>query len=154
MLADIVTKAAQTMTYPLEQEGFQLSLSVQEAVPEIQGDKDALEQALLNLLHNAVKYSGKSRNVELRLLLRAGWAAIEVEDHGLGIGPEEKEKICSKYYRGGAAIDNRISGAGLGLSIVSHIVKAHGGRLEIESTVGKGSIFSIILPVGQAEKES
>jgi len=154
MLADIVTKAAQTMTYPLEQEGFQLSLSVEEAVPEIQGDKDALEQALLNLLHNAVKYSGKSRNVELRLLLRAGWAAIEVEDHGLGIGPEEKEKICNKYYRGGAAIDNRISGAGLGLSIVSHIVKAHGGRLEIESTVGKGSIFSIILPVRRAEKES
>ena len=154
LLTDIVTKAAQTMTYPLEQEGFRLHLSVEEAVPEIQGDKDALEQALLNLLHNAVKYSGKSRDIELRQLLRDGWETIEVEDHGIGISPEEKEKICSKYYRGRAAIDNRISGAGLGLSIVNHIVKAHGGRLEIESTVGKGSTFSIILPVGQAEKTS
>jgi signal transduction histidine kinase len=152
-LADIVTKAAQTMTYPLDQEGFRLQVSIAEGVPEIQGDKDALEQALLNLLHNAVKYSGKSRDVELRLLLQDGEAAIEVEDHGMGIGPEEKEKICDKYYRSGAAIDNRISGAGLGLSIVNHIVQAHGGRLEIESAVGNGSTFSIILPTGQAEKE-
>lgn len=152
-LAEIVTKAAQTMTYPLDQEGVRLHVSIAEGVPEIQGDKDALEQALLNLLHNAVKYSGKSRDVELRLFLRDGWAAIEVEDHGMGIGPEEKERICDKYYRGGAAIDNRISGAGLGLSIVSHIVQAHGGRLEIDSAVGKGSTFSIILPAGQAEKE-
>ncbi len=154
LLADIVTKAAQSMTYPLEQEGFHLHLSVEEDVPEIQGNKDALEQALLNLLHNAVKYSGESRDVELRLLPREGWAVIEVEDHGIGISPEEKEKICGKYYRGGAAIDNRISGAGLGLSIVNHIVKAHGGRLIIESTVGKGSTFSIILPVERGEKKS
>jgi signal transduction histidine kinase len=154
LLANIVTNAARTMTYPLQQEGFRLSLSVEEGVSKIQGDKDALEQALLNLLHNAVKYSGESRDVELRLLLRDGWAAIEVEDHGIGISPEEKEKICSKYYRGSAAIDNRISGAGLGLSIVNHIVKAHGGRLIIESTVGKGSTFSIILPIEQLEKKS
>jgi len=152
-LAEIVTKAAQTMTYPLDQEGVRLHVSITEGVPEIQGDKDALEQALLNLLHNAVKYSGKSRDVELRLFLRDRWAAIEVEDHGMGIGPEEKERICDKYYRGGAAVDNRISGAGLGLSIVTHIVQAHGGRLEIKSAVGKGSTFSIILPAGQAEKE-
>lgn len=151
-LAEIVTKAARTMTYPLDQEGFRLHVSIAEGVPEIRGDKDALEQALLNLLHNAVKYSGKSRDVELRLFLRDGWAAIEVEDHGMGIGPEEKERICDKYYRGGAAVDNRISGAGLGLSIVDHIVEAHGGRLEIDSAVGKGSTFSIILPAGRAEE--
>jgi signal transduction histidine kinase len=145
-LESVVRNAARTMAFPLEQQGFRLHLSIVEDLPQIRADSDALEQALLNLLHNAVKYSGDSRDIELRLRQRDGHAAIEVEDHGIGIGPGEKEKICDKYYRGAAAVNSRISGAGLGLSIVDHIVKAHDGRLEIESEAGRGSVFSIIVP--------
>ncbi len=146
-LESVVRNAARTMTYPLEQQGFQLHLSVEEDLPEIQADIDALEQALLNLLHNAVKYSGDSRKIELRLRRREDFAAIEVEDHGIGIGPGEIKRVCEKYYRGDAAVNSRISGAGLGLSIVNHIVAAHNGRLEIESEPGRKSIFSIVIPL-------
>jgi signal transduction histidine kinase len=145
-LENVVRNAARAMAYPLEQQGFHLHLSVEEDLPEIQADSDALEQALLNLLHNAVKYSGDSREIELRLRRRDDHAAIEVEDHGIGIGPGEIKRVCDKYYRGDAAVNSRISGAGLGLSIVNHIVTAHNGRLEIGSESGRGSVFSIIIP--------
>jgi anti-sigma regulatory factor (Ser/Thr protein kinase)/tetratricopeptide (TPR) repeat protein len=157
LLADVVAKAARTMAYPLERQGFRLHLSIEKGVPEIRGDSDALEQALLNLLHNAVKFSGDSREIGLHLRSREEGVAIEVEDHGIGISPDEREKVGTKYFRGDAAVNNRIAGAGLGLSIVNHIVAAHNGRLEIESSVGRGSVFSIVLPVesgAKAEKKS
>jgi signal transduction histidine kinase len=153
-LENVVKNTARTMAYPLEQQGFRLRLSVKEKLPEIRADSDALEQALLNLLHNAVKYSGDSRDIELRIRRREDCFAIEVEDHGIGIGPNEKENICNKYYRTDAAVNSRTSGAGLGLSIVNHIVKAHQGRLEIESELGHGSVFSIIIPLSLDEKET
>jgi signal transduction histidine kinase len=145
-LDNVVKNAARTMTYPLEQQGFQLQLAVEEGLPEIQADSDALEQALLNLLHNAVKYSGDSREIDVCLRRREGCASIEVKDHGIGLGPGERDKVCDNYYRGAAAVNSRISGAGLGLSIVSHIVTAHHGRLEIQSEPGRGSVFSIVIP--------
>jgi anti-sigma regulatory factor (Ser/Thr protein kinase) len=146
-LENVVRNAARTMAYPLEQQGFRLRLSLEEGLPEIRGDGDALEQAALNLLHNAVKYSGESRAIELRLYRKGGHAVIAVEDQGIGISPEEKDRICDKYYRGSAAVNSRISGAGLGLAIVKHIVEAHQGRLEVDSQKGGGSVFSIIIPV-------
>ena len=152
-LENVVKSAARTMAYSLEQQGFRLHLFVEENLPEIRADSDALEQALLNLLHNALKYSGDGRDIELRLRRKDGYAVVEVEDKGIGIGPDEKDKICDKYYRGEAAVNARTSGAGLGLSIIDHIVKAHQGRLEIASELGRGSVFSIIVPFSPEEKK-
>ena len=117
---------------------------------EVRVDRDAIEQAILNLLHNAMKYSGASRDIDLRLQKKDNYALIQVIDRGVGIDPKEKERIFEKFYRVSSEENKRLPGTGLGLTLVSHIVKAHGGRIEVKSEPGKGSAFSIYLPL---EKE-
>ncbi len=150
-LYEVVQSAARTMEYPLSQYGFRLDVQTEEDLPEVRVDRDAIEQALLNLLHNAMKYSGESKEIGLHLKRKDGHALIQVVDHGIGIDPQEQKRIFEKFYRIPLPENERIVGTGLGLALVSHIVEAHGGYLELESTLGKGSVFSIYLPL---EKES
>ncbi len=143
----IIQSAARAMEYPLSQQGFALEVKTEEGLPDVCVDRDAIEQAVLNLLHNAVKYSGESRDIGLSLQKKENHAMIKVVDHGIGIAPQEQQKIFDKFYRVPSPENERIVGTGLGLALVSHIVEAHLGRLEIESTLGKGSTFSIYLPL-------
>jgi len=145
-LADIIQAAARTMEYPLSQQGFRLHVQADEGLPQVRVDRDAIEQAILNLLHNAMKYSGESREIELRLQRKDSYALIQVVDRGVGIDPQEKKRIFEKFYRIPSEENKRLPGTGLGLAIVSHIVKAHGGHIEVESALGQGSTFSIYLP--------
>ena len=94
-----------------------------------------------------MKYSGDAREIDLRLGARNGDAVIEVADHGLGMEPDEQKHIFEKFYRAPSHESRLIAGTGLGLTLVAHIVKAHGGRVEVESAPGSGSTFSILLPV-------
>jgi signal transduction histidine kinase len=149
-LSEIIQRAARAMEYPLSQQGFKLHVQADEGLPEVRVDRDAIEQAILNLLHNAMKYSGESREIELRLQRKDGHALIQVVDRGVGIDPREKERIFEKFYRIPSEENKRLPGTGLGLTLVSHIVKSHGGHIEVESAPGKGSTFSIYLPL---EKE-
>jgi signal transduction histidine kinase len=146
-LYEIIQSAARAMEYPLSQQGFSLEVKTENGLPDVNVDKDSIEQALLNLLHNAMKYSGESRNIGLHLQKKDGHAVIQVVDHGIGIDPQEQKKILDKFYRVPSPENERIVGTGLGLALVSHIVEAHSGRLEIDSTLGKGSTFSIFLPL-------
>lgn len=146
-LYEIIQSAARAMEYPLSQQGFKLNIHTEEGLPEIQVDHDAIEQALLNLLHNAMKYSGESRDIELRLRRENNNALIQIMDGGIGIDPQEKDRIFEKFYRIPSPENERIVGTGLGLALVSHIVNEHGGHIEVESTPGKGSAFSIYLPL-------
>jgi signal transduction histidine kinase len=146
-LAQVARSAARTMQYPLSQQGFSLRVSIDDEVPELPADADAMEQAILNLLTNAMKYSGEARDIELRLARQNGAAVIEVQDHGLGIPREEQARIFEKYYRVRAPETMLVAGTGLGLTLVSHIVNAHGGRLELSSEPNTGSTFSILLPL-------
>lgn len=146
-LTEIVQAAARTMEYPLSQQGFKLHVRADEGLPDVQVDRDAIEQAILNLLHNAMKYSGESREIELRLQRKDSYALIQVVDRGVGIDPREKERIFERFYRVPSEENKRLPGTGLGLTLVSHIVKSHAGRIEVESTPGKGSTFSIYLPL-------
>lgn len=150
-LADAVGAAARTLAYPLSQSGFELHTSIDEAVPPVQADRDAIEQAVLNLLTNAMKYSGDSRSIDLRVARSNGDALIEVTDYGVGIAAEHREHIFEKYYRAPMRENQAIPGTGLGLALVSQIVKAHGGRVDVISAPGKGSRFTLRLPIGQEE---
>jgi len=143
----IIQSAARAMGYPLSQQGFSLEVKTEEGLPDVCVDRDAIEQAVLNLLHNAMKYSGESRDIGLSLQKEENHAVIKVVDHGIGIDPQEQQRIFGKFYRVPSPENERIVGTGLGLALVSHIVEAHKGRLEIESTLGKGSAFSIYLPL-------
>jgi signal transduction histidine kinase len=146
-LSEIIQASARAMTYPLSQQGFELNVHVEEGLPDVRVDKDALEQAILNLLNNAMKYSGESHEIGLRLQRKDDQALIQVTDRGVGIDPREQKRIFEKFYRVPMPENERVVGTGLGLTLVSHIVKAHGGNIEVESAPGKGSTFSIYLPL-------
>ncbi len=148
-LYEIVESAARAMEYPLSQQGFRLDVQTDDGLPEIRVDRDAIEQALLNLLHNAMKYSGESKEIGLHLKKKDSHALIQVIDRGIGIDPQEQKRIFEKFYRISSPENERIVGTGLGLALVSHIVEAHGGCLELESIPGEGSAFSIFLPLGK-----
>jgi signal transduction histidine kinase len=114
----------------------------------VTADPVALEQALANLLDNAVKYSDQGREVTVRVRCAASDAVVEIEDHGIGIAPAEHARIFERFYRGSAAVTQR--GFGLGLAIVKEIVRAHRGRIEVESAPGRGTLFRVRLPLQKA----
>jgi signal transduction histidine kinase len=134
---------------------------------QFSADGKAVQQALINLIDNAVKHSPKGQTVTVGLemgRIREGEEiqkadrvasneslALWVEDHGEGIPPEEHERIFERFYRLGSELRRQTQGVGIGLSIVKHVVEAHGGRVQVRSEVGKGSRFTIELPVIKAE---
>jgi signal transduction histidine kinase len=146
-LAEVVRAAARTLRYPLSNQGYRLQVEIDDSLPMVSVDNDAIEQAVLNLLTNAMKYSAESREINLRLMRRNGNAVIQVTDHGIGIPAGEQGRIFQKFYRIPTPGNHQVPGTGLGLTLVDHIVKAHGGHVEVESTPGKGSTFSIVLPL-------
>jgi signal transduction histidine kinase len=156
-LPDIVRAAAKAMQYPLTQHGFTLTVSIEDQVPSalsIVADADALEQAVLNLLANAMKYSGDARDIDLRLDHSDSEAIIQVTDRGIGIALEDQPRIFEKFYRVRSSHSDRVPGTGLGLTLATHIVKAHGGSLKVASEPGRGSTFSICLPLNLSEAKA
>jgi signal transduction histidine kinase len=110
-------------------------------------DPEAITRALLNLLDNAVKYSNGAPEIEVSLKRQGRSALLSVRDHGSGIPASEQERIFDLFYRGNDAIVQGVKGSGLGLTLVKHIVDAHGGRVHLKSKPGEGSMFTIELPV-------
>ena len=131
------------------EQGFDISLSIPEPLPELVFDRDAMEQVMHNLLDNACKYSGESSSIEVQLLAKGNKVVISVRDYGIGIRKEDHEKIFSRFYRAGEELTQTVKGSGIGLTIVKQIVDAHQGNITVESSPGKGSLFSIILPLSQ-----
>ena len=147
-LEDVASSAVRALRFPLSQQGFHLHFEVEEEIPQLQADADAIQQAILNLLTNAMKYSGDSREIDLRVAARNGDAVIEVVDHGFGLAPDEQKRVFEKFYRAPSHESRLIAGTGLGLTLVAHIATAHGGRVEVESAPGAGSTFCMFLPIG------
>lgn len=117
------------------------------AMPPVDLDRDAIVRCILNLLSNAVKYSGDGRYVRLAVKREKDMIATSVEDRGIGIDPEDLDRIFERFYRVGDHLTREVSGAGLGLALVDEVVRSHGGQIRVESTKGKGSTFSILLPI-------
>ena len=113
----------------------------------ISADRDALALALRNLLDNAVKYSPEDSTVSVSVESRNGLAGISVQDQGAGIPKDEQREVFRKFNRGSSAKKLNVKGTGIGLTMADEIVKAHGGRLELASEPGRGSCFTILLPV-------
>ena len=146
-LEEVVEEAARVIRFPLKQSGFTLDMAVEGTLPPIEADRDALLQAILNLMTNAMKYSDKSRRIGLELRREGDDASIAVTDCGAGIAPEEQARIFDRFYRAPASQSQYIPGAGLGLTLVAHVAKAHGGDVAVRSSPGAGSTFTIRLPI-------
>ena len=144
-LSQIVDKALSAMEYWLKAHGFEVTADIEPNV-EFMGDEDALEQAILNLISNAMKYSDDLKVITVRLYQKAGNILLEVRDRGLGIPESSQPFVFDKYYRAHSGHKRDKEGSGLGLAVVKHIVVAHQGRIELASKVNEGSIFTIVLP--------
>jgi signal transduction histidine kinase len=146
--APVLTQTLDDFAEYLEQSGFRLERDVPESAPAIDFDPAALSQAVINLLENAVKYSGTSREVRVKLSARERSVIVEVEDKGLGIPEAEQAQIFNRFYR--SQNGSGKGGYGLGLYLVRKIMDAHGGRAEVESQPGRGSRFSLVFPIVNA----
>ncbi len=116
----------------------------------VTGDELRLRELVLNLVDNAVKYSHPGGKVELGLIATATQATLSITDHGIGIAEEDRRRIFDRFYRADAARAHAQKGTGLGLSICRWIAEAHRGRIEVQSSPGQGSTFSLILPLAKA----
>jgi signal transduction histidine kinase len=131
--------------------GFVLNVEVSPSLPSLDADPEALERALFNLLDNALKYSGESKDIDFRVLAEKDRVRWEVIDRGIGICDEDKARIFERFFRSSPDKDPSVKGSGIGLTIAKHIVEAHGGSLSVESEIGRGSTVIVTIPaVGTA----
>lgn len=131
-----------------EEKGITLDCQGVTAATVVRADRSRLDQVLINLLDNAVKYSGQGGQVTVRASEEGAMVRISVSDSGIGIPEKDLPRLFERFYRVDEARSRDRGGTGLGLSIVKHIVQAHGGSVYVESTPGKGSVFSFTLPKG------
>ena len=143
-LVDAAVAACKPM---IEKDGFEVSTKIPDNLPEPAVDHDAMVEVLINLLSNAIKYSPDGRRVDIAAEKDTEYVDLTVTDSGVGIPRSDHKRIFEKFYR----VDNRlcceVAGSGLGLSLVNYIVKAHGGEIKVDSTPGKGSTFTVRLPI-------
>jgi signal transduction histidine kinase len=150
-MADLVRSTLDSYRFEIEQNGFQFEQKIDNNLPPLRVDREAIARSLLNLVNNAVKYSAAEKYLGVHLYRRNGDVNIEVVDHGIGIPAKEQLKIFEKFYRVGDPLVHNTKGSGLGLSLVQHIVQAHGGVVAVESAPGRGSKFIITLPIQNSE---
>ena len=124
-----------------------LECEIQDDLPAVHADKEAVSRALFNLLDNAVKFSGKNPVIHLRAFRNRDAVFLEVQDAGAGISKDDQKKVFQKFYRSSHPASKSVEGSGIGLTLVDHIVKAHGGQVMMESDLGQGTRVTIKLPV-------
>jgi len=144
---DFLDDLVRDVEHRVDHKGFVIRRDVQRNLPSLSGDPDALKQAVGNLIDNAIKYSGDSRELVLRGFTENGHVVVAIQDFGKGMDAAERSRVFERFYRGGDPLTRSVKGTGLGLSMVKHIVEGHGGRVDVESAPGQGSTFTVRLPV-------
>jgi signal transduction histidine kinase len=146
-VVELVHDTVCAFAMPLRENGYHIAFTAPAAMlPPLIIDRDAIAQVIMNLLDNAVKYSSGNKDVDVIVTNDEENVRIAVRDRGIGIPTSEQKKIFEKFYRVGSGLVHDVKGSGLGLAIVNHVVKAHGGRVEVQSVPGEGSTFTIVLP--------
>ncbi len=145
---EVVENAALTFHYSLENKGFSYSFEPGKDLPLIMADREAIADAFVNLIDNAMKYSTEIKEINVRTGKYDNYVYVEVEDHGIGISEKNQKYIFDKFYRVTEKnLANSVKGSGLGLAIVKNIMDIHKGRIYVKSTPGSGSLFRLSFPV-------
>ncbi len=144
----LVRRVIDTYNPHLQNQGVTVSVECNDDIPEIRIDEESIAESLINILENAVKYSQEDKRIRVRTGREDGFVFIDVEDHGIGIPPDQQEKIFEKFYRVSTGLVHNTKGSGLGLALVKYIMEAHGGQVSVRSTPGAGSTFRMVLPSG------
>ena len=146
-VAEVIESVLSSYRYQIVNSGFDIQTNIQRDLPPVSIDRDAMAQAISNLLDNAIKYSREVKQLSITTERRGPNLSIEIADRGIGIPRAEQAKVFEKFYRVGNGLVHDVKGSGLGLSLVKHIIEAHKGTISVESDVGKGSRFTILLPL-------
>jgi signal transduction histidine kinase len=146
---ELVTSVVQDLETEFKHLGYEIETSFAKQDATIYTDKNALSQALRNLLENAMKYSPECKTIQVRTQTRSTDFGISVHDRGIGISSSEQKAIFNKFVRGSASETTGAKGTGLGLTLVKQIVEAHNGLIELKSEPGIGSTFTILIPLEQ-----
>lgn len=148
-LREVIEDILKTYDYHLRSKGFKCKFLSDDELLMAQTDQNAVSEALINLLDNAIKYSDGSKEIEVVLRGDANRVFIEVKDYGLGIKAEDQKYIFDKFYRVPTGAIHNTKGTGLGLTLVWRIMQAHGGSVEVDSQLGAGSTFRLVFPVSK-----
>ncbi|HEX6164508.1 MAG TPA: HAMP domain-containing sensor histidine kinase [Vicinamibacterales bacterium] len=146
-LSESVSKVLTRMETQFSQGNFTITPKIEPDLPRILADQGAAEQAIENLLANAMKYSGDAKNIEIEAKRVNGHIVVSVTDHGIGISRREQGRIFRKFYRVQQELGGGPQGTGLGLAIVDHTMRGHGGFVRVESEPNSGSTFSLHFPI-------
>lgn len=149
-VGEVVARAVELSTHRLANAQMTISLDCPPELPPVRLDGNALTLAVLNLIDNAIKYASEGKTIEVVVTTTASAVVIAVNDHGPGIEPDEQTRIFERFYRARAVRLRPIRGSGIGLALVEHIARAHGGRAAATSTPGAGASFTITIPVARA----
>ncbi len=145
-MEEIVHSAVEALEDRLKAPGCRLEVVNAPGLPVLTGDRDALVTVVVNLLDNALKYSGDAKHISVRSFAEDGSVCVEVSDDGIGFPRRAAKRIFDRFYQVDRSLARKVGGCGLGLSIVKFIVNAHGGAVSAESQLGKGSTFTVRLP--------
>ena len=143
----VAMQAIASLRARLEAPGCAFTIEVPESLPQIRADHDSLAQVLTNLIDNALKYTGPEKRIALRARADSGALLFSVEDNGIGIADDQRRTIFEPFYQVDQKLSRTREGSGLGLAIVQRIVKAHGGEIAVASEPGKGSVFTVKIPL-------
>jgi two-component system, OmpR family, phosphate regulon sensor histidine kinase PhoR len=154
LVQDVVERVVSTLQLQAAQKRVQLVVDIpSQTVPLIEADQALLQQALYNLVENAIKYTEPGGKVSLCVRAQDNGLVFEVTDNGIGIAPVDQPRLFEKFFRGAQRDNKKEHGSGLGLAIVKSITERHGGRVWMESQLGKGSVFSLLIPLRQPRPE-
>jgi signal transduction histidine kinase len=149
-LENTAKEAIEIMRYQISMNNFSVNVVFNKMDNFIDADKDSVKEAVINLLSNSIKYSRENKSITIKTLRENSFAAIKIEDKGIGIKTEDIENIFKPFFRSENFGDKRIGGAGIGLSVVKHIMDAHKGKIEVVSESGKGSCFTLFFPLSES----
>jgi len=146
-IEEIIREAVDLWRQPIEEKGLSLEVDVAEGLPEVRGDRERIAQILANLLSNAYQYTLPGGRIALSVSSGQDVLQVDVTDTGIGIAPEDQAKVFDRFYRADdPVVQQESDGAGLGLALARMFVEMHGGRVWLDSELGKGSTFSFTLP--------
>jgi len=152
-ISEVVLKAVEEIAKRASEGSLTVNTQIQQKLPQVMGDAGGLSRAISALLDNAVKFSPEGGEIGIRIQADDSAVRIEISDPGIGFPMEQLEDVCRPFTRVEETGGHLFGGVGLGIPIAKQVVESHGGRIEIESKVNKGSTFTVVLPVAEEVKE-
>jgi two-component system phosphate regulon sensor histidine kinase PhoR len=152
-LNELVDQIIKNYSHHFKVKGMEYSVNTMKNLPLVKVDAEAVTDAMINLIDNAIKYGGENKRIEISTGISLRMVYIDLKDHGIGIDPKHHKLVFDKFYRVTSGnLAHKAKGTGIGLSIVKHIMEAHKGEVSLRSVPGEGSIFRLSFPIDYSKK--